>query len=111
MDLEYKNLLLKGMPASIGKVRGKVKVIKSVQDADKMTNGDILVAIFTSPLLTIAILRASAIITDKGGMMCHAAIIAREMGIPCVTGTEKATKILSDGMEVIVDGAHGFVCQ
>lgn len=107
--MKNEELLLKGTPASPGKVRQKVKVIIGPEYMEKMENKDILVTPFTNPLFTPVFLKASAIITDKGGMMCHAAILAREFGIPCVTGTEEATRKLRDGMEVTVDGERGIV--
>ena len=107
--MNEKEVLLKGTPASPGEVRGKVKIIIEPEHTDKMENKDILVIPFTNPLFIPAILKASAIITDVGGMMCHAAIIAREFGIPCVTGTGQATKKLIDETEVIVDGKRGLI--
>jgi len=107
--MKEKEILLKGTPASPGEVRGKVKIIMEPEHTDKMEDKEILVTPFTNPLFIPAILRASAIITDEGGMMCHAAIVAREFGIPCVTGTEQATKKLTDEMEVIVDGERGLI--
>jgi pyruvate,water dikinase len=74
-----------------------------------MEEGDILVTVMTTPLFTSAILKASAIVTDLGGYLSHAAIVSREFGIPCVVGAEKATQILVDGQEVTVDGKQGVV--
>jgi len=102
-------ILLKGIPASSGKAVGTVRIVKEADDVKKFSENEILVAPFTSPLLTVAILKASAIITDKGGIMSHAAIVAREAGIPCITGTDRATEILKDGEEVIVNGEEGVV--
>jgi len=104
-----REIFLKGTPASPGVAEGKVRIIINPEHINKMQSKEILVAPFTNPLYTPAILKASAIITDKGGMMCHAAIIAREFGVPCVAGTENATKKLIDGMKVIVDGEKGIV--
>lgn len=104
-------ILLKGTPASAGVVKGRVKIILKPEDAKEMGKGEILVATETTPEYTAAILRASAIITDFGGVLSHPAIAAREMGIPGVVGTFKATKILKDGMEVVVDGTEGVVFQ
>jgi pyruvate,water dikinase len=102
-------ILLKGLGASSGKIKGKVKIILNPKEIDKLEKGDILVAQATNPLFTIAMSHASAIITDYGGLLSHAAIVARELGVPCVVGTENATKILKDGMEVIVDGKEGII--
>lgn len=104
-----RKLILEGLGTSPGVIRGKVKVVLTPKEANKMKDGEILVTVMTNPLYVVAIQRAKAIITDVGGMICHASIVARELGIPCVVGTKKATKILKDGMEVIVDGSEGKV--
>jgi pyruvate,water dikinase len=75
----------------------------------KVKNGDILVTTMTNPLFVPAIQKAAAIVTDVGGLLSHAAIVSREFGIPCIVGTKKATKILNDGDEIIVDGTKGEV--
>lgn len=108
MDEKY-NKILEGTPASGGKAEGQAIIILDASDQSKMVEGGILVAPFTTPLLTPAIIKSSAIITDKGGIMCHAAVIAREFNIPCVTGTEEATIKIKDNMEVIVNGTKGYV--
>lgn len=102
-------LLIRGTGACAGKVKGIVKIVEGPEDARKMKEGDILVAPFTTPLLTLAMTRALAIVTDTGGLTCHAAVVARELGVPCVVGTKNATKVLRDGMTVIVDGGKGLV--
>lgn len=104
-----KKIILSGMPASPGTAKGKVKIVLSPKETNKMKEGEILVTVMTNPLYVTAIQKAKAIITDVGGMICHAAIVARELGIPCVVGTKNATKKLKDGMEVIVDGSEGKV--
>ena len=102
-------VLVRGIGASPGIIKGKVKILLSSAEMDKFKEGEILVASTTSPLYTLAILKASAIVTDRGGVLCHSAIVAREQGIPCVVGTEKATQALKDGMEVTVDGKEGII--
>lgn len=109
--MKEKKILLKGIGASPGSIKGKVKVLIGPEDARKMEEGDILVAPETNPEYTLAILKASAIVTDHGGILSHPAIVAREMGIPGVVGTGEATQILRDGMEVIVDGDKGYVLK
>jgi pyruvate,water dikinase len=104
-----KRIILRGIPASSGKVKGRVKILLSSIDVLKIKKGDILVAPETNPEYTIAIIKSSAIVTDHGGILSHPAIVSREMGIPGVVGTEVATQILKDGMEVIVDGTKGVV--
>ncbi len=101
--------ILSGLGASPGIVKGKVKIILSPREVNKMNDGEILVTVMTNPLYVTAIQKAKGIVTDVGGILSHAAIVARELGIPCVVGTEKATKILKDNMEVIVNGTEGKV--
>ncbi|MBI4117856.1 MAG: hypothetical protein HY453_02140 [Parcubacteria group bacterium] len=100
---------LNGDCASPGKVRAKTVLVNTKQDMQKMKKGDILVSTATMPELMPAIKLASAIITDMGGITCHAAIVSRELGIPCVIGTKIATKVLKDGTTVEVDASHGRV--
>jgi pyruvate,water dikinase len=100
---------LKGMAASLGKVTGIVKVINGFKDAHKMEKGNILVSSMTRPELVPAMRKASAIITNEGGVTCHAAIISRELGIPCIIGTKFATRIFKDGDLVEVDADKGIV--
>ena len=99
----------KGQTACAGKVKGKVKIINMPEDMVKMKEGDILVSFATNPNLMPAIRRASAIITDEGGLTCHAAIVSRELNIPCIVGLKIATKVLHDGDLVEVDANRGIV--
>jgi pyruvate, water dikinase len=101
--------MLAGDCASPGRVRGEAKIINVIADMAKMKKGDILVSIATTPDLVPAIKKAAAIVTDVGGITCHAAIISRELGIPCVVGTKIATKVINDGMLLDVDATHGKV--
>ena len=103
--------ILKGLAASSGVVTGTVKIVFSPADFGKMEAGDILVAPFTTPTYTPVMVKASGFITDVGGRFAHAAIVAREFGIPAVVGTGEATKVLKDGMEVTVDGTNGRVLR
>ena len=98
-----------GLSASTGTVVGKVKVCKSLQDINKVQEGDILVASMTRPEYLPAMKKAAAFITDEGGITCHAAIIAREMKKPCIIGTKIATQVLKDGDMVEVKADHGLV--
>jgi len=99
----------RGLTASMGKASGMVKVLKSSTEMAKVQQGDILVAVMTRPDYIPAMKKAAAIVTDEGGVTCHAAIVARELGIPCIIGTKIATKILKDGMKVEVNANHGWV--
>jgi len=101
--------ILKGMPASHGIVSGQVKIVFDVNNLDKVQHGDILVTKMTDPDFVPAMKRAAAIVTDEGGITSHAAIVSREMGIPCIVGTEKATQILKDGDIITVDAINGYV--
>jgi len=104
-------IILKGISASAGIVKGKARIILDPFDNSKMKKGDILVTEMTNPLFLPAIQRAKAIITDVGGLLCHAAIVSRELGIPCVVGTKRATKILKDNQKIKVDGEKGTIYQ
>lgn len=111
MSVENKKVILKGVPASSGVVKGEIKIILSPNDVNNFEDGEILVAPLTNPHFTPAILKAIAIVTEMGGMLSHPAIVARELGIPCVTGVKNATKILKNGQEVIIDGNKGVVYE
>ena len=101
--------IIKGIPASQGKVRGKVRVILSSEGFSKFEAGEILVTRSTSPDWTPLLAVAKAVVTDTGGALCHAAIISREYGIPAVVGTQNATEVLKDGQEIEVNGSEGLV--
>jgi pyruvate,water dikinase len=103
------NLLLSGAGASPGVGSGIVKVIFNLNDLKKIQKGDVLVTKMTNPDMVVTMQRAAAIVTDEGGLTSHAAIISREMGIPAVVGTEKATSTLKEGMKVSVDGFNGKI--
>lgn len=100
---------LKGEVAYHGKIQGSVKLVLSVKQLEKIKDGDVLVSLMTLPDFLPAIKKASAIITDEGGLLCHAAIISRELKKPCLIGTKIATKVLKDGMLVEVDANNGVV--
>jgi phosphohistidine swiveling domain-containing protein len=102
-------LEIKGNVACKGKVKGPVKVVMHPTQITKVEKGDILVAPMTSPDFVIGMLKAIAIITDHGGITCHAAIVSRELNIPCVIATKIATKVLKDGDVVEVDAYNGIV--
>ncbi|MEW6069634.1 MAG: phosphoenolpyruvate synthase [Candidatus Thermoplasmatota archaeon] len=101
--------LLKGLPASPGIAKGKVVIIKDATELSKVKEGNILVTAMTSPDMVPAMRRACGIVTNEGGMTCHAAIVSRELGIPCIVGTSNATQILKEGMEITVDAKTGIV--
>lgn len=101
--------LLTGAPASPGLASGPVKIVPEASQIDKVKTGDILVAEMTTPDFVPAMKRAVAIVTNRGGRTAHAAIVSRELGIPCVVGAEGATTTLTDGQVITVDGSHGKV--
>ena len=104
-------VLLSGLAASPGVASGIVRIVYSMDDLNKIQAGDILVTKMTNPDMVVAMQRAVAVITDEGGATSHAAIVSREMAIPCVVGTEKATTLLKDGLVVSVDGTNGKVYE
>ncbi len=101
--------LLQGEPASFGIGFGKVVIINSAKEIDKVKQGDVLVTEMTAPDFVPAMKRASAIITDKGGQTSHAAIVSRELGVPAVVGSKTATKLLKKDQVVTVNGATGVI--
>jgi phosphohistidine swiveling domain-containing protein len=100
---------LKGNCARPGYAKGLVKIINNPADMEKMNEGDVLVSHMTDPEIVIAMKKAAAIVTDMGGITCHAAIVSRELGKPCVIGTKIATKVFQDGDLVEVDADKGIV--
>ena len=107
--VEELKVLLKGAPASPGIAWGPVKMVTSKREIGRVLSGDVLVAEMTNPDFVSAMRKAVAIVTDKGGRTSHAAIVSRELGIPCVVGTKKATKVLKEGLVITVDGGRGRV--
>lgn len=103
------DIVASGLGASPGLATGRVVIYDVSMSLDVVQEGDVLVTEMTMPDMVPAMSRAAAIVTDEGGMTCHAAIISRELGTPCVVGTGNATEILKDGMEVTVDGTTGTV--
>lgn len=104
-----KKMILKGLGASSGKVRGKIRIVSGANDVVKFQKNEVLVAKMTDPTMVIMMAKATAIVTDTGGITCHAAIVSREMGIPCVVATKNATQILKNEQEIIVDGDEGKI--
>lgn len=104
-------LLVQGLAASVGRASGAVRILESADQGDQLIAGEILVAKMTSPDWVPTMRRASALITDGGGITCHAAIVSRELGVPCVVGARTATTVLRTGEIVTVDGAEGTVVE
>jgi len=103
--------ILRGLNASPGIASGYVKIILDLNDLSKIKDGDVLVTKMTNPDMVVSMQKASAIITDEGGVTAHAAIVSREMGIPCVVGTRTATQTLTENQAVTVDGTNGIVYE
>lgn len=101
--------LLTGRSVYHGLVRGRVVVVRGKGQLTKMRQGAVLVTAMTTPDFALVVKRARALVTDFGGRLCHAAILAREYKVPCVVGTEIATKMFHDGDVVEVDATHGTV--
>ena len=101
--------MLKGAPAYPGIVSGPVKIILNIKNIDQIKKGDILVTDMTTPDFVPAMKRAAGIITNRGGLTSHAAIVSRELGVPCIVGTGSATTSLTDGQIVTVNGSTGEV--
>ncbi|MHC1630043.1 MAG: phosphoenolpyruvate synthase [Methanoculleaceae archaeon] len=104
-------VLLKGQGASPGIATGKVAIVRDMKDIGKVSEGDILVAQMTNPDMVPAMRRVAAVVTDEGGMTCHAAIVSRELGTPAVVGTKEATRELKDGQIITVDGERGVIYE
>ncbi|MBS3168672.1 hypothetical protein J4216_06095 [Candidatus Woesearchaeota archaeon] len=106
---ESTNNIINGSCAFPGKIKGKVKIVFELDQLKKVNKGDILVTPMTTPDYLLAMKKASAFVTDEGGITCHAAIVAREIGKPCIIGTKIATKILKDNDKVEVDADKGTI--
>jgi pyruvate,water dikinase len=102
-------VLVRGLGASTGRASGRVRVLFTPEEGASLRQGEVLVAPMTSPDWVPAMRRAAALITDGGGMTCHAAIVSRELGVPCVVGTNDATTLLHTGDVVTVDGRSGLI--
>ncbi|MBI5026502.1 MAG: phosphoenolpyruvate synthase, partial [Nitrospirae bacterium] len=107
--LMEQEILVRGLGVSPGQGSGEVKVILDVKEISGFHEGEVLVTEMTTPDWVTVMKKASAIVTDLGGKTCHAAIVSRELGIPCVVGTENATKVLKGGEIVTVEGQRGLV--
>ncbi len=104
-------VLVSGSPASPGLGSGPVKIVVDASKIAEVKEGDVLVAEMTTPDFVPAMKRATGIVTERGGRTCHAAIVSRELGIPCVVGTSTATQVLQPDQVVTVDGSQGKVYE
>ncbi|MBR9692233.1 phosphoenolpyruvate synthase [Candidatus Woesearchaeota archaeon] len=103
------DILVKGETASPGVASGPVRIIRDIKNLNKIQKGDVMVTEMTTPDMVPAMMKAAAIVTNEGGLTCHAAIVSREMGTPCIVGSKNATEVLKDGQEVTVHATHGVV--
>jgi pyruvate,water dikinase len=103
------SLMVAGLAASPGQYEGWARVVRDPADFRKLDKGDVLIAPTTSPAYNVILPMIGAVVTDRGGALCHCAIIAREFGIPAVVGTDQATSRIPDGARILVDGDRGFV--
>jgi pyruvate,water dikinase len=108
-DVTAGDVLVSGLAAAPGVAAGAVRILRDPQEGFRLQPGEVLVAPMTSPDWLPTMRRAAALVTDGGGMTCHAAVVARELRLPCVVGARKATQVLRDGELVTVDGAAGTV--
>lgn len=110
-----REIVVKGLPASPGKNYGKAHVIRDPKDINSFKEGEVLVTTMTAPDWVPAMKKARAIVTDAGGMTCHASIVSRELGIPCVVGTksrsQEATQTIQDGQMITVDATNGIIYE
>ncbi|WP_284011764.1 phosphoenolpyruvate synthase [Haloarcula pelagica] len=110
-DSSTDDVLVDGLSASPGTATGTVRVVGTLDQLDKVNQGDVIVTEMTTPDMVPAMKRAAALVTDEGGMTSHAAIVSRELGVPAVIGTETATGTLTDDQAVSVDGDRGIVAD
>jgi pyruvate,water dikinase len=101
--------VLSGLPVNAGIYEGTARLVQSSADFERIQPGDVLVTRMTSPYFNVVLPLLGAIVTDRGGQLCHAAIVAREYGIPGIVGTREATVKIADGARVRVDGSTGEV--
>jgi len=108
-DVPGEAAAVRGQPASPGMYQGRARVVRSASELARIKQGDVLVTASTTPAFNVVLPLVGAVVTDRGGMLSHAAIVAREYGIPAVVGTREATRKIADGALVLVDGATGEV--
>lgn len=101
--------IITGRTAQQGCVTGTAKIIQSVKELSKIESGDILITKMTTPDFVVAMRKCSGIVTDEGGITCHAAIVSRELGVPCIVGVKTATSRIQDGYVVELNATRGFV--
>jgi pyruvate, water dikinase len=103
------NIIARGIPVSPGKVTGPVKIVKNPEDVKKVNEGDIMVVSHSSPAFAIGVMKAAGLICERGGIMTHICIVAKELGIPCMARVENATQLLTDSSHITLDAAEGTI--
>jgi phosphohistidine swiveling domain-containing protein len=101
--------VVRGTPVNAGTYEGVARLVATASEFHRIEQGDVLVTRSTAPYFNVVLPMLGAIVTDRGGQLCHAAIVAREYGIPAVVGTKRATELIPDGARVRVDGSSGEV--
>lgn len=104
-------LIASGLGTSTGIYTGRVRVLYSPDEIGQLEGGEVLVVQRSHPVWTVGMLQAGAVISETGGTISHVAIIAREMGIPCIVAVENATSLLPNGMLVCIDGEKGIIYE
>jgi len=104
-----KKLILKGLAVSPGVAEGKVRIVNSVDDLNKVEENEIVFLPMSHPMYAIAVLKAAAVICEYGGKLSHICIVSLEMGLPCITQVKEARKAVKNGQKVYVDSAKGEV--
>jgi pyruvate,water dikinase len=109
MEIKEEKVIVQGMGASPGLVSGPVVRVRDVTEIDRVKVGDIMVTKMTNPDMVTEKRKTAGIVTDEGGLTCHAAIVSRELGTPAIVGTRNATQILEEGQIITIDGEKGLV--
>jgi phosphohistidine swiveling domain-containing protein len=109
IDHSFSSVIVEGVGASPGRYEGRARIVSDPTHFGKLAEGDVLVACTTSPTYSVILPILGAVVTDRGGALCHTAIVAREFGIPAVVGTNHATRRIPDGAMILVDGDRGVV--
>jgi pyruvate,water dikinase len=105
------SIIAKGIPVSRGQVTGPVKIVKNPTEVKKVGQGDIMVVSHSSPAFAIGVMNAAGLICEKGGIMTHICIVAKELGIPCLARVENAAHRLQENMEITIDATQGIIYE
>ncbi len=104
-------VIARGLPVTTGQVTGTVKWVKTTADANKIQERDIMVVSHSNPAFAIGVMNAAGLICEGGGMLTHICIVAREMGLPCLTGVENASQLLKENMNITMDAFKGIIYE